>query len=249
MNFCSNCGAQLNEGALFCSNCGAPVATAQKAPEIPVPEPDIPQVSVPEPEPVPEPVFPAAEEFVSAAEEPVPEEPVSEAPIQEAPAFEPAPSFTPEPPSAEPVYAAAQPLYQQPQQPRQSYQTYQQPRQEPFQGYPQPQQQYSFQQPAYQPTANNTPNIPPEYKPLGAWAYFGYNLLFAIPLVGLILLIVFACGGTKRINLRNYARSFFCGLLIAVILLIILVIFLLVAGISLADLFRSYGYYTYGIFK
>lgn len=37
--------------------------------------------------------------------------------------------------------------------------------------------------------AENT--LPKEYKPLSAWAYFGYQLLFAIPFVGFILLIVF----------------------------------------------------------
>ncbi len=72
-------------------------------------------------------------------------------------------------------------------------------------------------------------DIPIEYKPLGAWAYFGWNLLFAIPLVGFILLIVFACGATSNINLRNYARSYFCALLIV---LIILIVFLIIAAVG-----------------
>lgn len=67
----------------------------------------------------------------------------------------------------------------------------------------------------YQPAK---PAIPPEYKPISAWGYFGYNLLFAIPLVGFILLIVFSCGGTSNVNLKNYARSFWCGLVIALAL-------------------------------
>ena len=29
-------------------------------------------------------------------------------------------------------------------------------------------------------------NIPNEYRVLSPWAYFGYSILFAIPLVGLI---------------------------------------------------------------
>lgn len=69
-------------------------------------------------------------------------------------------------------------------------------------------------------------DIPIEYKPLGAWAYFGWSLLFAIPIAGLIVLIVFACGATNSINLRNYARSYFCSLLVALIIfLVFLVIF------------------------
>ena len=65
-------------------------------------------------------------------------------------------------------------------------------------------------------------NIPEEYKPISAWGYFGYNLLFGIPLVGFIFLCVFALGGTNNVNLRNYARSFFCALLLALIFAIII---------------------------
>ncbi len=65
-------------------------------------------------------------------------------------------------------------------------------------------------------------NIPTEYKPISAWGYFGYQLLFAVPLVGLILLIVFSLGGTRNINLRNFARSYFCIYLLGLIFIIIL---------------------------
>ena len=71
--------------------------------------------------------------------------------------------------------------------------------------------------------------IPNEYRPLSAWAYFGYNILFAIPLVGFIMLIVFAFD-SSNINRRNYARSFFCAYLVAIIVVLILA---LVLGISL----------------
>ena len=32
--------------------------------------------------------------------------------------------------------------------------------------------------------------LPPENRPLSPWAYFGYSLLFAIPLIGLIAVAV-----------------------------------------------------------
>ena len=71
--------------------------------------------------------------------------------------------------------------------------------------------------------ANNIPdNIPEEYRPISMWGYFGYELLFAIPCIGFILLIVFALGGTKNVNLRNFARSYFCFLIIVVVLILIL---------------------------
>lgn len=65
-------------------------------------------------------------------------------------------------------------------------------------------------------------NIPEEYRPISMWGYFGYELLFSIPCVGFILLIVFSVGGTKNINLRNFARSYFCFLVIMVVLVLIL---------------------------
>lgn len=73
--------------------------------------------------------------------------------------------------------------------------------------------------------------LPPRFKPLGAWAYFGYSLLFNIPIVGFICMIIFACGGTQNVNLRSYARSFFCWLVIALILILILSIVGVSAGL------------------
>ncbi len=87
--------------------------------------------------------------------------------------------------------------------------------------------QYGYNQ---QPAQITEDMLPPQYKPIGAWGYFGWNLLFAIPIAGLIVLIVFACGGVQNVNLRNYARSFFCGLVIALVIFSV-VIMLGVAGI------------------
>ncbi len=60
-------------------------------------------------------------------------------------------------------------------------------------------------------------NVPPEFRPLGAWAYFGLSILFSIPVIGLIFLIVFSLSDAN-INRRNYARSYFIGLFICLIL-------------------------------
>ncbi|MDD7210156.1 MAG: zinc-ribbon domain-containing protein [Lachnospiraceae bacterium] len=74
---------------------------------------------------------------------------------------------------------------------------------------------------------NNT--IPDEYTPISMWGYFGYELLFSIPLVGFILLLVFSFGGTKNKNLKNFARSYFC----LTIVILILVLILGISGLSL----------------
>ena len=66
--------------------------------------------------------------------------------------------------------------------------------------------------------------IPDKYKPISMWGYFGYQILFSIPLIGFIVLLVFALGGTQNINLKNYARSYFCFFIIGIIITIILAI-------------------------
>ena len=71
-----------------------------------------------------------------------------------------------------------------------------------------------------------------EYKPISMWGYFGYEILFSLPIVGFILLIIFAFGGTPNKNLKNFARSYFCF----VILLAIIFVALLSLGGGLAAL-------------
>ena len=72
-------------------------------------------------------------------------------------------------------------------------------------------------------------DLPDQYKPLSPWAYFGLNLLFAVPIVGFIFLIVFSFKKTN-INRRNYARSFFCALLIAAAVFITFMVIVLILG-------------------
>ena len=74
--------------------------------------------------------------------------------------------------------------------------------------------------------------LPEKYRPVGAWGYFGYSILFALPIIGWIFLIVFAISG-KNVNRRSYARSFFCGFILVAI---VLVIVLIVGGASLGAL-------------
>ena len=83
-------------------------------------------------------------------------------------------------------------------------------------------------------------NIPNEYRVLSPWAYFGYSILFAIPLVGLICAIVFACDNSN-LNRRNFARSYFCGLLIAVILIILFVVLMGAGMFAFSTTMTSFG--------
>ena len=121
-----------------------------------------------------------------------------------------------------PQYQQQAPQYQQAPQPQyqQAYQNYQQAYQQPY-----------TQQPVYN-NINVTPQIPDNYKPVSPWGYLGYSILFAIPIVGLICLIVFSFSDAN-INRRNFARSFWCALLLSIIIILVLVLLAAIFGISL----------------
>ncbi len=78
-------------------------------------------------------------------------------------------------------------------------------------------------------------SIPAEYEPIGMWGYFGYQFLFSIPLVGWILCISFAIMAQNH-NLRNFARSQFCYIIIYIIIICVL------AGLGvISQVFQSLG--------
>lgn len=63
--------------------------------------------------------------------------------------------------------------------------------------------------------------VDPRYTPISMWGYFGYEILFSIPVIGLIFLLIYSFGATSNINLRNFARSYFCFLIIVVVIVLI----------------------------
>lgn len=83
--------------------------------------------------------------------------------------------------------------------------------------------------------------IPGEYQPLSPWAYFGWQLLFALPLAGFVLLIVMSFAPRNR-NLKNFARSYWCALLIGIGIAIVVVVIALIiaaaAGVGLSELMK-----------
>ena len=71
----------------------------------------------------------------------------------------------------------------------------------------------------------NEDNLPEEYKPISMWGYLGYDIVFSIPIVGWILLFSFAFSKGENVNVRNFARSYFC---VAFIVLVLWLFFILV---------------------
>ena len=83
-------------------------------------------------------------------------------------------------------------------------------------------------------------NIPSEYKPISMWGYFGYEILFSIPVIGFICLIIMSFAAGNK-NVKNFARSYFCLFIITLVVTIVLVAIALATGAieSLDDIFSS----------
>lgn len=109
---------------------------------------------------------------------------------------------------------------------------------------PQPRQQsYEYRQEDYQqdyrqaePRASRRngkapgPNSP--YAPITTWGYVGTMLLMSIPIVGLILAIIWACGGCRKINKRNLSRAF-------LIMMAFALVFSLIAGLVIRGITKK----------
>ncbi len=83
-------------------------------------------------------------------------------------------------------------------------------------------------------------SLPERYRPIGAWGYFGLTLLFAIPIVGFVFLIVFSFS-SGNINRRNFARSYWCWLVLALIVVGVC----LLCGVTLFGISTSGSRYYY----
>ena len=91
----------------------------------------------------------------------------------------------------------------------------------------------SVQQPIQQPAPAYT--VPPAvYKeePVSTGGYIGIMLLMLIPIINLILLIIWACGGCRKVNKRNFARALLVWLLIAAVLT---TLFIFIGGLLFGD--------------
>ena len=64
--------------------------------------------------------------------------------------------------------------------------------------------------------------IPRSFKPISAWGYVGYSILYGLPVIGFIFALVHAIGAHNR-NVRSFARSYFAAILLAVVLAAVLV--------------------------
>ncbi len=134
---------------------------------------------------------------------------------------------------------ARQQTAQQPQPQRQPQRQPQQPQPQrqihTQQAYAQPQQTYqqpapAYQQPAYappapvyaQPMQEQEPGPDSRYGLISTGGYIGIMLLLAIPIIGFILMIVWACGGCKKLQKRNLCRAMLIVMAVMLVLSLIL---------------------------
>jgi len=144
-----------------------------------------------------------------------------------APAQPPAPVYQ-EPPR--PMYQEPEPVCQEPVQPAWQESAWQQPAyQEPVYqqpAYQQPAyQQPMYQQPVYQQPAAEEPPPVGRYAPISALGYLGYYIVFAIPVIGLIMSIVWAKDREGSINRQNLAKLMLVFMLLGVAVALIAAIF------------------------
>ena len=69
------------------------------------------------------------------------------------------------------------------------------------------------------------------YKPISPLGYIGYEIMYAIPVVGFICMIIFAITA-KNVNVKNFARAQFVALIIGIIIVLVLSIVAALAGVT-----------------
>ena len=101
------------------------------------------------------------------------------------------------------------------------------------------------EQQTYQPRQTYTVPVstPPAVQPVSTAYYFWMMLLFAIPVVGLIVCLVTAFSGDDT-SRKNFSRAVLIWILVAIVLSIIVAIAIAAVGGSIINiLFNSYRYY------
>lgn len=196
--------------ARFCTNCGKTIPDGSAfCTECGTPIPsEAPARAVEEPAPAA-----AAVPEAAVPEEAAPEEIIASVQTEEAPTPEPKPVSEPipEPIPEPPVQPQPQPSYQQ----QQSYRP--------------------------QPAPVSTEGVKPKggkYGVVGTGAFFGLQLLFALPLIGWIACIIMAFA-PKNENIRHYARANLIWFIVGIVLCVLLfVVFWLLSG-QMLDYFNQ----------
>ena len=94
---------------------------------------------------------------------------------------------------------------------------------------------YGYQQPVYR-------DVNRGYEPVSIGSWIGVWLLSCIPIVGFIMLIVWACGGTRKQSLKNWARAQFIIFLILILIAAIVGVIMYATGADFNKVFNIRHY-------
>ncbi len=101
--------------------------------------------------------------------------------------------------------------------------------------------QYGYQQPVNTVYVNEPDVHYDEHVSIGGW--IGRWFLMCIPIVNIIMLFVWAFGGSRKYSLKTWARARLLLALIVIIALLITVIVLAVSGVNVQEVFKNAKYY------
>ena len=74
------------------------------------------------------------------------------------------------------------------------------------------------------------------YDVLSSWGFVGSMIVMSLPLIGFIMTIVWASGGTTNLNRRNLARGYLLIMGFGILLSVILAFALASSGVTLNQL-------------
>ncbi|NLZ37423.1 MAG: zinc ribbon domain-containing protein [Clostridiales bacterium] len=196
---CPNCGHDMADGAAFCVECG------NKLPKDEKPQQAQPQQQPPPPQAAaPQQTLPQQPQQPQPSPQQQPQPPQQRQPMQQGYVQQAAPGGQ---------YQQGRAQYGNPGAP------YQNPNQGGQYGYPQPPQQATYASggmPGGIPGGMNELNAP-----LTVGQFFLHFLICSIPLVGFIMMLVWAFSSESNINRKNLSRAMLIWTLIAVVLSII----------------------------
>jgi hypothetical protein len=95
--------------------------------------------------------------------------------------------------------------------------------------------------PVMRPDMPNSVMKPEKTNPLPVWKFIGMFILQGIPIIGFIMILVWAFGGSFNKNTRNYARAVFILFLIGLVLTIAGVIAFWSTFKDLLDVMKEFG--------
>ncbi len=86
--------------------------------------------------------------------------------------------------------------------------------------------------------------IPDAYQPMSPWGFLGLQILYSVPIVGLVFMIIFTFS-KGNMSRRNFTRSYWCALLvlaiIAVLFIAVVLILALLSGMSFGAMAEAAG--------